>query len=89
MQKTPLPVEAHLAQTTRWPAAGPHILAHHDAESVVVYQAYRPEIGEWAVRHGRLAATRPEAWRGLNLLGFALMVARERLLDGQGEGATR
>lgn len=36
-------------------------------------------------------ATRPEAWRGLNLLGFALMVARERLLDGQGEGegATR
>lgn len=54
MPKTPLPVEAHLAQKARWPAAGQHILAHHDVGSVVVYQAYRPEIGEWAVRHGRL-----------------------------------
>lgn len=27
-------------------------------------------------------ATRPDKWRGLNLLGFALMEARERLLGG-------
>lgn len=36
----------------RWPAAGRHILAQYDAETVVVYQAYRPAIGGFAVRHG-------------------------------------
>lgn len=51
---TPLPTELHLTQRARWPQSGQHILAHHDAETVVVYQAYRPAIGEWAVRHGRL-----------------------------------
>ncbi|WP_198089047.1 DUF4291 domain-containing protein [Variovorax sp. E3] len=51
---TPLPTERHIAQRARWPQGGQHILAHHDAESVVVYQAYRPAIGEYAIRHGRL-----------------------------------
>jgi hypothetical protein len=51
---TPLPVEPHIAQRARWPQSGQHILAHHDAASVVVYQAYRPAIGEYAIRHGRL-----------------------------------
>jgi hypothetical protein len=51
---TPLPTERHIAQRARWPRSGQHILAHHDASSVVVYQAYRPAIGEYAVRHGRL-----------------------------------
>lgn len=51
---TPLPTELHIAQRARWPQSGPHILAHHDAESVIVYQAYRPAIGEYAIRHGRL-----------------------------------
>ena len=50
----PLPTESHLAQRARWPRSGQHILAHHDANSVVVYQAYRPAIGEYAIRHGRL-----------------------------------
>lgn len=51
---TPLPTERHIAQRARWPRSGQHILAHHDASSVVVYQAYRPAIGEYAIRHGRL-----------------------------------
>ncbi len=50
----PLPVAPHIEQRVRWPQEGQHVLAHYDAESVVVYQAYRPEIGEWAIRHGRL-----------------------------------
>src|SRR5215475_197230 len=45
--------EAYIAQDARWPRSGRHILAQFDAESVVVYQAYRPEIGRHAARHGR------------------------------------
>jgi hypothetical protein len=45
--------EPYLAQQTRWPVAGRHVLAQYDVETVVVYQAYRPVIGEYAVRHGR------------------------------------
>ena len=44
--------EPYLAQDARWPRSGRHILAQFDAESVVVYQAYRPEIGHFAARHG-------------------------------------
>lgn len=40
-------------QRARWPAAGRHILAQFDDSAVVVYQAYRPGIGEYAARHGR------------------------------------
>ena len=34
-----LPVESHVAQRTRWPQEGAHILAQYDDESVIVYQA--------------------------------------------------
>lgn len=40
-------------QQPTWPAKGRHILAHHDDDHVVVYQAYRPEIAEHVVRHQR------------------------------------
>lgn len=40
-------------QEASWPQAGRHILAQHDEEHVVVYQAYRPEIAEHVVRHQR------------------------------------
>src|SRR3954462_3842177 len=44
--------EPYIAQDARWPASGRHILAQFDDESIVVYQAYRPEIGHFAARHG-------------------------------------
>ena len=47
-----LQTEPYLGQRQRWPAAGRHILAQFDDESVVVYQAYRPEIGHFAAKHG-------------------------------------
>jgi Domain of unknown function (DUF4291) len=37
----------------RWPQSGRHILANFDAESIVVYQAYRPAIGRYAAEHQR------------------------------------
>ncbi len=48
-----LPTELYLDQVARWPREGRHILAHYDAETIVVYQAYRPSIGRFAIEHGR------------------------------------
>jgi len=44
--------EPYLTQHPRRPRAGRHILAQYDASSVIVYQAYRPEIGHFAALHG-------------------------------------
>jgi hypothetical protein len=48
----PLNTEPYITQNTRWPRSGRHILAQFDAESVVVYQAYNPSIGQFAARNG-------------------------------------
>lgn len=34
-----------------WPNEGRHIMAHYDEDTIVVYQAYRAEIGLHAARH--------------------------------------
>jgi hypothetical protein len=47
-----LVTEPYLEQRQRWPGRGRHIVAQFDDESVVVYQAYRPEIGRFAAEHG-------------------------------------
>lgn len=41
-------------QKAEWPREGRHILAQFDDVGVVVYQAFRPEIGHFAARHGYL-----------------------------------
>ncbi len=49
---TTLVLEPYPAQRARWPARGQHVLAQFDDEAVVVYQAYRPAIGQFAATHG-------------------------------------
>ena len=44
--------EPYLDQVARWPKEGKHILAQFDDTSLVVYQAYRPAIGQFASTHG-------------------------------------
>ncbi len=44
--------ERYVEQRDRWPTSGRHILAQYDDATVVVYQAYRPEIGCFAAEHG-------------------------------------
>ena len=44
--------EPYLVQNARWPRNGRHVLAQFDADSVIVYQAYRPAIGHFAAEHG-------------------------------------
>lgn len=41
--------QPYLEQLLMWPKSGRHILARFDEQSVYVYQAYRPEIAEYAV----------------------------------------
>jgi len=43
--------EPYSTQCARWPTSGRHILAQHDARTVVVYQAYNPRIGRFAAEH--------------------------------------
>jgi hypothetical protein len=48
-----LSLEAYPIQSYRWPSSRRRILAQFDQEAIAVYQAYRPEIGSYAARHGR------------------------------------
>ena len=47
-----LQTELYRTQQAIWPETGRVILAQYDADSVVVYQAYRPQIGHFAANHG-------------------------------------
>jgi hypothetical protein len=48
-----LNIARYLDQAPAWPVAGRHILAQFNAESIVVYQAYKPTIASYAVTHQR------------------------------------
>lgn len=56
MMPTSLRLERYLDQRPRWPSSGRHVLAQFDDLSIVVYQAYPPEIGHPAAQHGRFVA---------------------------------
>jgi len=55
MNKSPLDVtsstESYPQQYKLWPRKGQVIMAHYDDDNIVVYQAFRSEIAEWAVKH--------------------------------------
>lgn len=50
----PLHTEPYLQALQRWPAGGRSILAHRQGNQLVVYQAYRTSIAEYAVAHQAL-----------------------------------
>lgn len=80
----------YLSQAATLPTEGRHILAQFDDDTLVVYQAYKPSIAEWAVAHGRLGG--PEfglgrmSWVKPNFLwmmyrcGWATKQDQERVL---------
>jgi len=43
--------ELHSLQRSQWPDSGKVIMANFNAESIVVYQAYRASIGEYAAKN--------------------------------------
>ena len=53
LDKMKIEIENYLEQEKRWPQEGRHILAQYDDESIIVYQAYRKAIANYALKHGR------------------------------------
>ena len=51
-----LTIEKYTDQRARWPETGKVILAQHDDQSVIVYQAYNQSIGRYAGEHGKFGA---------------------------------
>ena len=47
-----LATATYAEQTKCWPQIGRHILAQFDDETIIVYQAYRPSIGRFAIENG-------------------------------------
>jgi hypothetical protein len=46
-----LKLKSYQEQLQEWPQEGHHIMAQYDEEKVIVYQSYRPEIGNFAAKH--------------------------------------
>jgi hypothetical protein len=52
MKTTPLATAAYSDQMKRWSQTGRHILAQFDDDTIIVYQAYCPSIGQFAIENG-------------------------------------
>ena len=50
----PINMELYSEQLKIWPAKGRHILAQYDDDSIIVYQAYNPSIGNADIENGVL-----------------------------------
>ncbi|GAA0727049.1 DUF4291 domain-containing protein [Aquimarina litoralis] len=46
-----LELKKYREQESYWPQEGYHIMAQYDDEKIIVYQSYRPEIGNFAVKN--------------------------------------
>ncbi|OWP87941.1 hypothetical protein BWK60_01205 [Flavobacterium covae] len=46
-----LQLKKYTEQLQEWPQSGHHIMAQYDEEKIIVYQSYRPEIGNFAVQN--------------------------------------
>lgn len=44
-------LKSYKEQLETWPKQGHHIMAQYDNAKVIVYQSYRPEIGDFAVKN--------------------------------------
>lgn len=76
-------------QLKEWPEKGHHIMAQLDAEKVIVYQSYRPEIGSFAFQNqyfGGAFSVRRMTWIKTNFLwmmyrnGWGTKVGQEIVL---------
>ncbi len=81
--------QRYLDQLGDWPKSGRHILAQFDAESIYVYQAYRPSIAQFAVEHqqfggdfsfSRMSWIKPNFLWMMYRAGWATKEGQDRIL---------
>lgn len=86
---TSLKIKFYNEQMLAWPQTGRHIMAQYDADSIIVYQAYRPSIAQYAVEHQRFGGDfsySRMSWVKPNFLwmmyrsGWAAKVGQEHIL---------
>ena len=70
-------VQGNLAKFSQHPALGDYLLSTRD--QVLVEASPVDRIWGIGLAADDTKASRPEQWRGLNLLGYALMEVRDRL----------
>jgi hypothetical protein len=81
--------DTYTNQVLQWPQSGRHIIAQFDAATIIVYQAYRPAIADYAIAHqqfgGEFSYSRM-SWIKPNFLwmmfrsGWATKAGQERIL---------
>jgi hypothetical protein len=85
-------VEQYVGLYPTWPAKGRHILAQFDQSSIYVYQAFRPSIASYAIRHQKFGGDfsyQRMSWIKPNFLwmmyrsGWASKPGQERILAVQ------
>lgn len=81
--------QQYAEQQPHWPRTGRHILAHFDDSSIVVYQAYRPAIADFAAKHqrfdgefsyNRMSWIKPNFLWMMYRAGWATKEGQERIL---------
>lgn len=81
--------QPYLEQLEHWPTSGQHIMAQYDAESIYVYQAYKPSIADYAVAHqtfggdfsfSRMSWIKPNFLWMMFRAGWATKEGQERIL---------
>ena len=85
MNTEPYPLQQRLL-----PAEGQHVIADHTTDTLVVYQAFKPAIAEYAVKHqtfggphykhGRMTWIKPGFMWMMYRAGWATKVDQERIL---------
>jgi len=87
--RVPIITQPYLEQRKVWPERGRQLLAQFDDDGVVVYQAYRKELGRFAVDHGYFGGSynfNRMSWIKTNFLwmmfrsGWALKLGQEMVL---------
>ena len=82
--------EPYLASLSQLPSGGQHIIAHQTESQLVVYQAYKPAIADFAVKHqclggpefgyGRMSWIKPNFLWMMYRCGWASKENQERVL---------
>lgn len=82
--------KSYKEQEKIWPSEGQYILANYDENSISVYQAYRPTIADYAVKHqkfggefsfNRMSWIKPNFLWMMYRSGWAMKESQERILE--------